>query len=60
MTLGRASHARIGNHEAGVMRGDLRNVLPAEFEECRTADSDTRVHAAYDQEVAAMQRRGEW
>jgi hypothetical protein len=42
------------------LQGDLRNVLPAEFEEFRTADSEKRLQAAYDQEVAAMQRRGEW
>jgi len=60
LSAGGRVHALIGNHEAGIMRGDLRNVLPAEFEEFRTADSDTRVQAAYDREVAAMQRRGEW
>lgn len=53
-------HALIGNHEAGVMQGDLRNVLPAEFEQFRTAASEQRLQAAYEQVVAGMRRRGEW
>ena len=60
LAAGGRVHALIGNHEAGVMRGDLRNVLPAEFEEFRSADSETRLQAAYDREVAALRRRGDW
>ena len=60
LAAGGMVHVLIGNHDAGVMRGDLRNVLPAEFEEFRTADSEKRAQAAYDREVAALQRRGEW
>jgi hypothetical protein len=60
LAAGGRVHALIGNHEAGIMRGDLRNVLPAEFGEFRAADSEKRVQAVYDREVAAMQRRGEW
>jgi len=60
LAAGGKVHALIGNHDAGVMQGDLRNVLPAEFEEFRTASSGMRVQAAYDREVAAMQRRGDW
>jgi hypothetical protein len=53
-------HALIGNHEAGVMQDDLRNVLPAEFEAFRTADSETRLQAAYEREVETLRRSGEW
>ena len=53
-------HALIGNHEAGVMQGDLRNVLPAEFGAFRTADSQRRLRTAYEREVAALKQRGEW
>jgi hypothetical protein len=53
-------HALIGNHEAGAMNGDLRNVLPAEFEAFRTADSEKRLQAAYEREIAALRRSGEW
>lgn len=60
LAAGGRIHALIGNHEAGVMQGDLRNVLPAEFEEFRTADSEKRLQAAYEQVVAGMRRRGEW
>jgi len=45
LAAGGRIHALIGNHEAGIMRGDLRNVLPAEFEEFRTADSEKRAQA---------------
>jgi hypothetical protein len=60
LAAGGRLHALIGNHESGFMRGDLRNVVPAEFGEFRTADSEKRLQAAYDREVTAMQRRGEW
>jgi calcineurin-like phosphoesterase family protein len=60
LAAGGRVHALIGNHEAGLMQGDLRNVLPAEFEEFRTADSEKRLQAAYDREVEALRRRGEW
>jgi len=60
LAAGGRVHALIGNHDAGVMQGDLRNVLPAEFEEFRTPDSEQRLQAAYQQVVAAMRRRGEW
>jgi len=53
-------HALIGNHEAGVMQGDMRNVLPAEFEGFRIPDSEKRLQVAYDQQVEALRRRGEW
>jgi hypothetical protein len=60
LAAGGRVHALIGNHEAGVMHGDLRNVLPAEFESFRTAESGPRLQAAYDREVAALRRSGEW
>jgi hypothetical protein len=60
LAAGGKVHALIGNHEAGITQGDLRNVLPAEFEEFRTADSEKRLQAAYDREVEALRRRGEW
>ena len=60
LAAGGRLHALIGNHDAAVMQGDLRNVLPAEFEEFRTPDSERTLQAAYEQVVAAMKRRGEW
>lgn len=60
LAAGGRVHALIGNHEAGVVQGDLRNVLPAEFAEFRTADSEKRLQVAYDREVEALRRRGEW
>jgi hypothetical protein len=60
LAAGGRVHALIGNHEAGVMHGDLRNVLPGEFEEFRTADSEKRLQAAYDRELESLRRRGEW
>jgi len=60
LAAGGRVHALIGNHEAGVMRGDLRNVLPAEFEAFRTPDSEKTLQAAYEREVAALRRTGEW
>jgi hypothetical protein len=60
LAAGGRVHALIGNHEAGAMNGDPRNVLPEEFAAFRTADSGKRLQAAYDREVAALRRRGEW
>jgi hypothetical protein len=60
LAAGGRIHALIGNHEAGVMRGDLRNVLPAEFDEFRTPDSEKRLQVAYEREVERARRSGEW
>ena len=60
LAAGGRVHALIGNHEAGAMNGDQRNVLPAEFEAFRTADSERRLQTAYEREVAALRRGGEW
>src|SRR5437764_931978 len=51
-------HALIGNHDAGVIYGDLRNTLPAEYGEFRTADSEARLQKALDDELALRQREG--
>jgi hypothetical protein len=60
LAAGGKVHALIGNHEAGAMRGDLRNVLPAEFEAFRTPASEKTLQAAYEREVAELRRTGEW
>src|SRR4051794_24193364 len=51
-------HALIGNHDAGVIYGDLRNTLPAEYGEFRTADSETRLQKALDDELALRRKEG--
>lgn len=60
LAAGGRVHALIGNHEAGIMRGDLRNVQSAEFDEFRTAESEKRLQADYERDVEALRRRGEW
>lgn len=46
-------HALIGNHDAGVIYGDRRSVLPAEYAEFRTDESPALLEAAWEAEVAA-------
>jgi hypothetical protein len=40
-------HALIGNHDAGVIYGDRRNVLPEEYAEFRTPESEALLEAAW-------------
>jgi len=51
-------HAIIGNHDAGVIYGDLRNITPEEFREFRGPDSEKRLAKAFEDEVAALRRAG--
>jgi hypothetical protein len=51
-------HPIIGNHEVGVMSGDLRNILPAEYESFRTPESEARLKAAFDLEWESLRRAG--
>jgi Calcineurin-like phosphoesterase len=51
-------HAIIGNHDAGVIYGDLRNILPEEFKEFREPDSEERLNKAFENEVATLRREG--
>ena len=52
-------HAIIGNHDAGVIYGDLRNITPEEFREFREPDSEKRLAKAFEDEVAALRRAGQ-
>lgn len=51
-------HALIGNHDAGVIYGDLRNVLPEEFGEFREPGSEKPLADAFEDEVDALRRAG--
>jgi Calcineurin-like phosphoesterase len=51
-------HAIIGNHDAGVIHGDLRNILPEEFGEFRESGSEKRLANAFEEEMAARRRAG--
>lgn len=51
-------HALIGNHDAGLIYGDLRSVLPAEYGEFRTQDSERLLEAAFEKELAALRAAG--
>ncbi len=51
-------HAIVGNHEVGVMSGDLRNVLPAEYEAFKGPESEERVKALWEQELDSLRRAG--
>ena len=52
-------HALIGNHDAGVIYGDLRNTLPEEYGEFRTADSEAKLQKALNDELERRRRSGE-
>src|SRR5262245_35903147 len=49
-------HAIIGNHDAGVIHGDLRNILPEEFREFREPNSEQRLDTAFENEIATRRR----
>jgi hypothetical protein len=51
-------HALIGNHDAGVIYGDLRNVLPEEYGEFRQPDSEARLAQAFKEHLAALRAAG--
>jgi hypothetical protein len=51
-------HAIIGNHDAGVIYGDLRSTLPEEYGEFRTADSEARLQEAVNDELELRRRQG--
>jgi hypothetical protein len=57
-SAGGKAHAIIGNHEVGVMSGDLRNVLPEEYREFRQPGSEERVERAFEQELETMRKAG--
>lgn len=52
-------HVLIGNHDAGVMYGDLRSVLPEEYSEFRDAGSEESLAKAYEAELASLQKPGQ-
>ena len=49
-------HPIIGNHDAGVIYGDLRNTLPEEYGEFRTSDSEARLMKALNDELERRRR----
>jgi hypothetical protein len=51
-------HALIGNHDAGLIYGDLRSVLPEEYAEFKTADSGRLLDSAFEKELAALRAAG--
>jgi hypothetical protein len=51
-------HAIIGNHDAGVIYGDLRNTLPEEYAEFQTADSEAKLQKAANDEIESRRRAG--
>ena len=51
-------HPLIGNHDAGVIYGDLRSTLPEEYGAFRTADSEAKLEAAWAEQVRSMQKNG--
>jgi hypothetical protein len=51
-------HALIGNHDAGVIYGDLRGTLPEEYGDFRQPDSQEKLEKAFEEELAARKRQG--
>jgi hypothetical protein len=58
LAAGGRVHALIGNHDAGVIYGDLRNVLPEEYGEFKEPGSEERLVQAFDAELAKLRRAG--
>src|SRR3954452_23549388 len=58
VTAGGNFHALIGNHDAGVIYGDLRNTHPDEYGAFRTPDSDARLQKALSDELALRRSGG--
>jgi hypothetical protein len=58
LAAGGMLHPLIGNHDAGVMYGDLRNVLPEEYGEFRTPESEALLEAAYLKEAESARKAG--
>ncbi|MEO8592631.1 MAG: metallophosphoesterase [Candidatus Solibacter sp.] len=50
-------HALIGNHDAGVIYGDLRNTHPDEYGAFRAPDSEVRLQEALEAELEARRKR---
>jgi hypothetical protein len=46
-------HALIGNHDAGAIYGDRRNVLPEEYAEFQTSESQELLERAWEAEMAS-------
>jgi Calcineurin-like phosphoesterase len=53
-------HALIGNHEVGIMSGDLRNVVAAEYEAFKGAGSEERIRLEYEKELESRKRAGRY
>jgi hypothetical protein len=51
-------HSLIGNHDAGNMYGDLRDVLPEEYGEFRQSGSEALLTKALDEECASRRKVG--
>jgi hypothetical protein len=51
-------HAIIGNHDAGVIYGDLRNTLPEEYGAFRTGESEARLLKALNDELESRRQGG--
>jgi hypothetical protein len=49
-------HPLIGNHDAGVIYGDLRSTLPDEYGGFRTPNSEAKLEKAWSEQVSSMRR----
>jgi len=58
LSAGGMVHALIGNHEAMIMYGDYRTILPEEYAEFRTENSVETLQAAYEKDVAELKQLG--
>jgi hypothetical protein len=60
VAAGGCVHALIGNHEAMIMYGDYRSVLPEEFAEFKGPESNETLKTAFEQELAQRRRTGDY
>jgi hypothetical protein len=58
LSTGGKLHCLIGNHDAGMMYGDLRNVLPEEYLEFREPGSEALQRKAFEEEKESMRKAG--
>lgn len=58
LSSGGRLHGLIGNHDAGNMYGDLRDVLPEEYGAFRESGSEALIAKAFDEECASLRKAG--
>jgi len=60
LSAGGKLHPLIGNHDAGNMYGDLRNIQPEEYGGFREEGSEERLAKAFEEELTSLRKAGQF